>query len=590
MLTEVTRVGALAKRIGGALARRERVSLLFGSVAMLVGALLTNLPALLLGLLVDEVLAAEQVALGMAAPYLALLGGALVGRQLADIARRYLVEMTATSVAKNTRHLVLEHLTRLPLAYFETHRTGEISGRVNRGVEGYVRILKLGFMDFLPACALAATAVVAALTRHLLLGLFMLAVVPVGLVIVILQIRSEKGIRLDIKATNERLDGSTLEILNGIEPIRAIAAENHVVAGLDIDLELVQRVELRHHLRMSLFDAAKFSNEGAFQIGVISVAVLLASSGAISPGEILTSALLFGSIVAPLRELHRILDEAHESALHAQDVFDLLDEPLASQFSSDRRGTPHETATVLAASGLSFTYPRGTEPAIRNVTLDVGRGEFIGICGASRSGKSTLARVLVGIEAADAGLVELQGCDLAELDHARRAAIIGYVPQTPWLFNATVFENITCGFAADIQAVQAAARLASIHDEIIDMRDGYDTMLSERGASLSGGQRQRIAIARALLRKPKVLVLDEATSALDNLTERAVMAAIEADAGLTVLAVAHRLTTLRYADRIVVMDDGRLIEQGRYDALLGQGGPFAKLVAAAERGGSTTAA
>lgn len=585
MFKELIQIARLARRIARALSRREKWFLLLSTATMIVGSILTNLPAVVLGLLVNDILDADIVRVGRATPYLAIVAAALLGRQVLEVLRRYLVEKTATGVERDTRHVLLERLTRLPLNYYQVHRTGEISGRVNRGVEGYVRIIKLAFMDLLPACTLAGTAAAAAMTRHVGLGLLMLCVVPTGMAIVLLQIRSEKGIRLDIKATKEKMDGTTLEILNGVEPIRAIAAEDHVVAELDQDLDRVRHVELRHHLRMSFFDAAKFTNEGIFQIGVLTVAVVLAGRGSILPGDILTSALLLGSILAPLRELHRILDEAHESTLHAADVFTILDEPLAPEFARGVMGTEasETTGEALTCGAVTFSYNNEDGPVVCAVSLDIPRGEFVGICGASRSGKSTLLRLLAGVYAPDGGQVRVLGRELCEVAHADRAAIIGYVPQAVWLFNNTVAENITCGFPADLAQVAAAARLAQIHDEIEAMPQGYATIISERGQSLSGGQRQRLAIARALVRQPLVLLLDEATSALDNVTERRVMAGIESLPDLTVVAVAHRLTTLRNADRIVVMDNGELVESGEYDTLLSNGGVFAELVLAAEQ-------
>lgn len=586
LLREIGDITRLACRVWRSLASREKWHLGLGFVLMAIGAVLTNVPAVVLGLLVNRILGTDEVNLTMAAPYLGVVGAALIVRQTLDVARRFLVERTATGVERDIRHQMVTHLVRLPLRYFQQHRSGEINGRVNRGVEGYVHILKLAFLDFLPAVALAVAAAAAAITRNATLGLLMVAVVPVGLAIVLAQIRSEKGIRLDIKATKERMDGTTQEILDGIEPVRALAAEEHVVGKLALDLDRVQSVELRHHVRMSLFDAAKYGNEGLFQIAVIAVAVVLAGRGSISPGEVLTAALLFGSIVAPLRELHRILDESHEATLHAADVFDLLDEPVDASFAAGGPCEPTPGGTpLLEAIGVAFSYD-GRRSVLSNLDLSVGRGEFLGICGASHSGKSTLVRLFAGLYPPDEGAVQLAGIPIRAYDHGSRSRLIGYVPQVPWLFSGTIAENIACGYPATTEEIAAAAGLAQVSDEIEALPSRYDTIISEKGADLSGGQRQRIALARALVRRPAVLLLDEATSALDNLTEQRVMENLGGLTGLTVIAIAHRLTTLHNADRIVVLDHGTLLEVGSFEALYKSGGAFTSLVDAAQhRGG-----
>lgn len=570
MITELRNVLRLVRQIAHALTPGQRRRLALATVSMVAGAALTNLPAVVLGILVNKVIQRGSVTLAASVPYLGLVAGALLLRQGLEVGRRYLTENVSSGVELTARRVTFDHLVKLPASYYNTHRTGEITTQVNRGVDGYIRLLKLGFLDFLPAVALATTGIAVALTRNMLLGLVMTSVAPLGLGLVLLQMQREKGIRLDIKSTKEHMEGTIQEVLSGIEAIRASGAEDHAMAQLGHDLDRVRAVELRHHLRMALFDAAKYANEGLGQIAVVTVAVILASRGDITPGDILTAALLFGSIVAPLRELHRILDEAHESTLHAKDVFTLLDEPLDHGFTNlpmTRSGRRSADSPILDVTDLNFGYVPDT-PILHGIDLTVHAGEAVGIVGANHCGKSTLLRLLGGIYRPTSGQVLLDGAPIEDFARLQVTDLVAYVPQTSWLLQGTITENIALGSTNDPERVAAAATLACIHDDIIGLPDGYATVLSERGANLSGGQRQRIALARALLREPRLLLLDEATSGLDHQTEHRLIENLSAIPGLTMVSVAHRTAALRSAQRILIMDAGKIIEETTFEDYL----------------------
>jgi ATP-binding cassette, subfamily B, bacterial len=218
--------------------------------------------------------------------------------------------------------------------------------------------------------------------------------------------------------------------------------------------------------------------------------------------------------------------------------------------------------------------------------LSIRYGETIGVAGRSGSGKSTWIKVLLRLTHACAGTAYLGGSPLANCTRDDISRLIGYVGQQPFVFSGTIAENIAYGNdKTSPDDIRRAAELAHIHDEIMMMPEGYDAMVTERGQNLSGGQRQRLAIARILLRQPPILILDEATSALDNISERAVQRALGmTSADRTTILVAHRLSTLKDADRIMVFDEGRIVEVGTYDELVQQGGVFTELVMSAEQG------
>ena len=229
---------------------------------------------------------------------------------------------------------------------------------------------------------------------------------------------------------------------------------------------------------------------------------------------------------------------------------------------------------------IDFRYRIGAQPILRDLSLEIGAGEVVGIVGRSGSGKSTLTKLLQRLHQPERGRVLVDGVDIGLLDPSWLRRQIGVVLQENVLFNRTIRENIALASpSSPLEPVMEAARLAGAHEFIVDLPNGYETVLEERGANLSGGQRQRIAIARALLGNPRILIFDEATSALDYESERIIQANMRSICqGRTVLIVAHRLSTVRHANRILVMEKGQLAEAGSHEALMQHGGIYAGLV------------
>ncbi len=587
MKAEAMSLAEIVARILRALEARQSWRLFMALLLMAVAGALASVPAIVLGKILDRFIAEEGIVFVTALLPLAAILGAVLLREGIQVLRKYLVEDTCTRVEKKTRVDAVEHVLKYDLCYFSDTQVGSLHGRLNRSIEGLVRLLKLGFLDLLPAVFVAIFALGIALVRVPVLGVVMAMVVPIGIFIVFRQVRSQKGIRISLLRGKEEMDGAVVELLGGLESVRALNTLRIETCRVEQISERLRRTEIRHHMWMAYYDAMKYLNEGVFHVLVLALAIILASKGSISTGDILTFSMLFVGVMTPLREIHRILDEAHESSIRVHDLFDLMDMPEDASFraptvrTDGKQGAP--TGTAIEVHNLGYRYPGAKVDAISDLSLEVERGEYIGLCGSAGCGKSSFLKLVLRLLHAQQGRVVLCGRELNDLTREELADMIGYVSQVPFILSGTVAENIAYGLEdAPHERIEEAARLANIHDEVLEMPQGYQTSVGERGVTLSGGQRQRIAIARVFLRSPQILLLDEATSALDNINEHLVQRSIErAMRGRTVIAVAHRLTTLRGAHRILVFNKGRIAESGTFEQLALDGGVFSSLLKAA---------
>ena len=500
--------------------------------------MLSQLTPLAIGYLTDHVLAERDATFQKVIPILLVILLVNVVNEVIKVIRRLIVEDTATQAEKSARQKATSSLLLAPMSYFRSHLTGNIHGRLNRSLEGTVKLIKLMFMDFAPAVTTGLAAIVTIFTQlPPLVACLVILVIPVGTGIVFRQISTQKGIRVEL-------------------------------------------MEAKADKAMAIYDCLKFINEALFSVLVIGLSVLLASRGIISVGTVLTAYLCFTQLTGPLRELHRILDEFSESTVLAQDYFKMLELPLDFSYAPIQgREVAQLENNRVDIQDLCFAYPEKPEQLIlQHISLAIRGGAFIGIAGPSGCGKSSLIKVIDKLEQAQ-GDVRLGGAPIAAITRETLAKNVAIVPQTPFLVADTVYHNICYGMKEDVPlaAVQEAAAKANIAADIEKLPGGYDFLLAEGGANLSGGQRQRIALARIFLQKPRILLLDEATSALDNTSEKHIQAEIEKmkeACGTTVISIAHRLTTLQNCDEILVMEKGRIVQRGTFQKLQEEPGIF----------------
>jgi ATP-binding cassette subfamily B protein len=570
------------KRSIGLLSRRDKLRLGAATFLMLITGILANGPAVILGLMVDQLVGSNVIQFGVAVPFMVLLSVVILVREGLTVVRKYLIEDIATQTDKRQTVEVIDRLLRADIGGFlYQQQIGSLYGRIFRALAGLISLLKVIFLDFMPFFFAAMAAIAIAFLEKPLIGTVMLLVIPTGLLLVVWQVSSQKGIRVALLRQKEKVDGKVVEMLGGIETIRVLNAVQFEVAKVESTAEERRKIEIKHHIYMALFDAAKSLNEGLFTIVVIVLSIYMASRGLISTGDILVYAILFTNITTPLREIHTILDEASEYSIQVNDLYNILHEPLDVSF-AEEEPTAKLAATVgkaaVSVTDLSFAYP-GTHPVttLDGVSLTIKQGESVGIAGASGCGKTTFIHILLRLIHGYTGEVSLFGEGLEGISRQELAAKVAYVSQRPFVFEGTIRDNILYGSERAVadEDLTEAAKNACILDEIQESLGGFEGHVAENGNNLSGGQRQRLALARVMLQTPQLIIFDEATSALDNTNEAVIQRNIERIfKGRTVITIAHRLTTLRNADRILVFDAGRIAQEGDFKSLSEKKGLF----------------
>jgi ATP-binding cassette, subfamily B, bacterial len=564
------------------ISERDHRLLLIAAGVMIAGSALAAILPLLIGSLVSHAVAHGSISVTGASGQLAVIAGLVIVTQMLQVIRRQLVENVATGFERDSRQRAYRHLLRLDLDHLIDEEVGSIYGRANRSIEGAVRLVKLGAMDLLPAVTLAVSALVVAFSRNPFVALAMAPVVPTGFALVRWQVRNQAGVRLDIRDHKEAIDGKVVELLPAMDVVRSTGADVHFGTRIREACGRLRATELRHHQAMSLFDAAKALNEGVWLLVTLAVAVGMSPGGPAGVGQLTAYVLLYIGVSTPLRDLHRIIDEAAESAQQTRDLLELLDEPEDESYGPEEAAPATGQARSSVALSLSldsvrFTHRDRTEATLDDVSLELAPGERIGLVGPTACGKSTLLRLVARLHHGYAGTIGLGDRELTEISREELVDLVGYVPQHPKLFKGTVLENITLGRSdATTREVVEAARRANLHEEILRLPAGYESLVAERGETLSGGQRQRLCLARSLLRTPPILLLDEPTSALDEGSQAAVQDAIDSLVDVTLIHVAHRVVALKTMDRILVMEQGRIVEEGDFESLAALGGRFSR--------------
>ncbi|MGC4769895.1 ABC transporter ATP-binding protein [Micromonospora sp. DT44] len=494
----------------------------------------------------------------------------------------------STQVGQRVMHRlrtdVFSHLQRQSLGFFTRTRTGEVQSRITNDIGGMQSVVTSTATAVAANLTTVVATAVAMVALSWQLSLVSLVVLPPAIWLTrrVARMRREitaqrQGELADLNVTvEEGLSVSGVQLAKTLGTGPALIERFTASSERLVDLEL--RSELAGRWRM-----ASMSIIFAAVPAVIYLAAgLPGAAGTLSIGTLVAFTALQGGLFRPLMGLLNVgVSLTASLALFAR-IFEYLDLPVdVADPAEPVRLDPALVRGHLRLEDVTFGYPGSDTAALAGITLDVPAGTSLALVGETGSGKSTLAGLVSRLHDPTAGRVTIDGVDLRDLRLADLAAIVGVVSQETYLLHTTVRENLRYARpdATDAE-IEAAARAAQIHDLIVALPDGYDTEVGSRGHRFSGGEKQRLAIARTLLRDPRILVLDEATSALDTETERAVQRAFDVLAqGRTTITIAHRLSTVRDADQIAVLDHGRIVESGDHDTLLNRQGRYATLAA-----------
>jgi subfamily B ATP-binding cassette protein HlyB/CyaB len=484
--------------------------------------------------------------------------------------RNYVFAHTTSRIDVELGARLFKHLMNLPLAYFQARRVGDTVARV-RELESIRQFLTGNAITLVLDLLFSVVFIGVMMYYSGWLTLIVVASLPCYVILSLLitpLLRSRLHEKFDRGAENQAF---LVEIVGGIDTVKAMAVEPQMIRRWDNQLAGYVAAGFR------TASLGAIANEGVSLIGKL-VTILtmwlgarLVVDGSISMGQLIAFNMLAGRVATPVMRLSQLWTDFQQTGISVERLGDILNARTEiSGGANSHRATLPPIAGHIQFDQVVFRYRTDGPEILRGVSLTVQPGEVIGIVGRSGSGKSTLTKLAQRLYLPGRGRVVVDGIDLAQADSSSLRRQIGVVLQENMLFNRTIRENIALADPGmPIEAVIAAAKLAGAHEFILELVEGYDTQVGERGSTLSGGQRQRIAIARALISNPRILIFDEATSALDYESERIIQDNMKAICrGRTVLIIAHRLSAVRDANRIVVMERGQIVEEGSHHELL----------------------
>ena len=494
-------------------------------------------------------------------------------------------------VMHGLRTAVFGHLQRQSIAFFTRTRTGEVQSRIQNDIGGMEAVVTSTATSIAANLTTAIATAVAMVALSPKLSLISLIVMPPAIYLTRKVARMRRAITTQQQRELADLNVTIEEGLsvNGIQLAKTMGTGPALIERFTASSARLIDLELRSQLAGRWRMASLSIIFAAIPAIIYEAAGLPKTAGVISIGTLIAFTTLQNSLFRPLTGLlNTSVSVISSLALFAR-IFEYLDLPVEVDDPVDPvEVDPAQVTGHVRLEDVSFAYPGADRAAVMGVNLDVPAGRTLALVGETGSGKTTLASLIARLYDPSSGSVRIDGIDIRDIRLRDLAAIVGVVSQETYLLHTTVRENLRYAKPeATDEQIEEAARAAQIHDLIAGLPDGYDTMVGSRGYRFSGGEKQRIAIARTLLRDPRVLVLDEATSALDTETERAVQKAFDALArGRTTITIAHRLSTVRNADQIVVLDHGHVVEAGDHASLIAGHGRYASLAGAASLGGS----
>lgn len=586
-MSDLSTVGAggrltkLRRAMAFALPHRRAVAGLF--VITVVMAMINAGEPLVLKYVFDELAASRELhALTVGIAGLLVLGFV---RELGSAGSNWLTWKTRIGIHYSLLEAMVGRLHRLPLSFHRTEGVGAIMTKLDRSIQGFLNAVTQLLFNVFPAVLYLAIAIGVMVELNWKLALLVVSFAPLPAIIAAFagpeQTRRERTLFDQYVRIYSRFN----EVLSGILTVRSFSMEDMEKQRFLRDVGQANRTVIRGVGIDTGFGAATNLVVMIARIAAIGFGGVLFIRGEVTVGTILAFLGYVGSLFSPVQGLSGVYQTLQRASVSLDEIFAILD---AQEHLGDRPGAKAVSSIRgdVLFDNVHFTYEQTDRPVLKGVSLDVKAGETIAIVGPSGSGKTTLMALLMRFYDPSSGVVRLDGTDLRDLKQSSLRRNIGVVLQDPLLFNDTAHNNIAYGRPeATMAEIIQAAKAANAHDFISRLPEGYETVLGERGGRLSVGERQRVTIARALVKNPPIIILDEATSSLDAESEAMVQEALERlMKGRTTFVIAHRLSTVVNADRIIVLTEGRVVESGSHKDLMQLGGYYASLVKRQTRG------
>lgn len=502
----------------------------------------------------------------------------MVIKGVATYIQQYTGDMFGIIAMYKLRKRLYEKLQFLPFRFYDNAKTGDIMSRLTADVQGFRHFLSYGFTEVIRFILFVGISMIVMFTYSIRLTIVTLFALPFLMVVVHKFDKKVHPAFRKVRQSFGQLNTKVQENVSGIKTVKSLSKEDFEIERFhDFNLDFRDRNIFNSNIWAKYFPLMEF-------IGNICIIVLLSYGGflvinnELNPGELVAFYSLTGYIIMPIMNLGFIINMFSQAKASGERLLEILEEP--NEIKEKENPIKHiEIKGEVTFNYVSLKYAGDEKAALNNITFSIPSGSVVGLIGATGSGKTSVTQLIPRFYDVTEGEVLIDGINVKDFDFYTLRSQIGFVLQEPFLFSSTIKANIAYGKPdATMEEIMDAAKRADAHNFIMELPEGYDTLLGERGMGLSGGQRQRISIARAICMNPNILILDDATSAVDMETEFAIQQAMQAVMkDRTTFIIAHRISSIKHADQILVFEEGKIVERGVHDELIKNGGPYERI-------------